>query len=100
MSWESLSATEQQKARKIFEENIRDQIEAIQEEYEIVKAVQLNEKHKKDFLEKEIRRVTEACIQDESMEELDWKDIEGWRGSWFRELIAEHGTAYDVYTHE
>ncbi len=100
MSWESLSATEKQKARKIFEENIRDQIEAIQEEYEIVKAVHLNEEHKKDFLGKETERVTEACILDKYMEELDWNEINEWPGSWFRELIAEHGTAYDVYTHE
>jgi hypothetical protein len=100
MSWESLSATDQEGARRIFEEKIRDQLESILEEYEIVKAVQLNEEHKKTFLEEEVNRVTEACILDKYMEDFDWNEIEDWRDSWFRELIAEHGTAYDIYGDE
>jgi hypothetical protein len=100
MSWQSLSASDQKEARRIFEENVKDQIKSILEEYEIVKCVQLNEEHTQEFLEKEVNRVTEACILDTYMEDLDWNEIEEWPGSWFRELIAEHGTAYDVYNHE
>jgi hypothetical protein len=100
MSWDSLTTSDQQKARRIFEENVRDQIDAILKEYEIVKAVQLNEEHKKNFLKEEVNRVTEACILDRYMEDLDWNEIEDWQDSWFRELIAEHGTAYDIYGDE
>ena len=51
----------------------------------------------KTYIDDEIKRVTEAAIQDEANDNWDELLEDGWENDAFTENIAEFGTLYQLY---
>ena len=86
MKFTDLSADEQIKARKRFEEAVREEIVCYLEE--------CGQEVNHDFVEEEVRRITESSLLED---DEDWGDVASWQLDWFREYIAAYGTIYQLY---
>lgn len=86
MKFTDLSAAEQHKARELFEKGVREEIICYLEEcgQEVIY----------DFVEEEVRRITEPSLMED---DEDWDDVASWQLDWFRKYVAAYGSIYELY---